>query len=139
MTIAFHDFYTELFQGNHGTNVRNEPGCRPRGAFTRAKPGSLKCLFVLQNPYDPLPEEKSYEGGAIPKQIVEKLWRLTGDILEGRKPRSPTLQIACIEACRLLNDHIHSAPAGAGTSFTTPTSVSPSMAMKSSRVPAESR
>ncbi|MFC5082140.1 uracil-DNA glycosylase family protein [Microvirga arabica] len=101
MALPFHDFYTEILEGYHGAKVRNEPGCRPRGTFTRAKPGSLKWMFVLQNPGDPVAKEKSLEAGATPRQLVERLWMLSGEILERDSPFSDTLSTARIEACRL--------------------------------------
>ncbi|MBM1170351.1 hypothetical protein JQC81_05200 [Microvirga arabica] len=58
-------------------------------------------MFVLQNPGDPVAKEKSLEAGATPRQLVERLWMLSGEILERDSPFSDTLSTARIEACRL--------------------------------------
>jgi hypothetical protein len=100
----FPDFYTKLLTTDHGTQVRNERGCRPRGTYTRGTPGQLELMIVFQNPGTPVPEvEWNLESDqpAI-RDLSKRLWDLSGSVWSGEY-YSRTYAIARKEMAYLLN------------------------------------
>jgi hypothetical protein len=99
----FPDFYRRIVEGDHGDDVRNEPGCRPRGSFTRAAPGSLTLMVVLQNPGEPLhPEEMELESAPDTDTLAARLWAFSGRVWD-EAAGSRTLSIARREISSLLD------------------------------------
>ena len=76
-------FYTRLVEANHGPDVINETGSRPRGSYTRAMPGDVKIMVILQNPGKPEPIEEVKQRGKSGAQLAKTIWDMTGDVLDG--------------------------------------------------------
>jgi hypothetical protein len=101
--IFFEDFYTGIINGFHGNDVQNRVGSRPRGAFTKGKPGELYLMIVLQNPGESLEIEYDIELGCRDsKELAKKLWYLCGEVFDGIY-YSKTLSIARREMAFILD------------------------------------
>lgn len=80
---AVTEFYSRLVAADHGPNVINRPGFRPRGSYTRATPGNVGLLVVLQNPGQPLEIEKGQQAQQEGEALARTVWNMTGAVLDG--------------------------------------------------------
>jgi len=99
--LPFPDFYMRIVEGYHGSNVHNEPGNRPRGTFTRSKPGEVKIMAVLLNPGQPNACELHLESGLKGQELARELWFYSGNVWDGQ-PYSKTLSVLRRDASLLL-------------------------------------
>lgn len=99
----FPEFYTKLLTADHGSEVKNVRGCRPRGTFTKGEPGKLDLMLVLQNPGDPVPDVEWNLESDNPSAscLSQRLWQFSGDVWAG-KYYSRTYAVAKKEAADLL-------------------------------------
>lgn len=100
-SMPFPEFYTDILESDHGPQTVNQAGNRPRGTFTRARPGNVKLMVVLRNPGQPDREELSLEAGCSGAELAEKIWNYCGEVWDG-KYFSRTLSVARREVAELL-------------------------------------
>jgi len=100
--LPFIDFYTRIVRGYHGSKVNNQPGNRPRGTFTRAKPGEVRVMVVLLNPGQPNTIELQIEGNLQGQELAKALWLYSGNVWDGQF-YSKTLSILRKDASLLLD------------------------------------
>ena len=100
----FPEFYTKLLDIDHGAQVRNERGCRPRGTYTTGAPGQLDLMIVFQNPGNPVSEVEWNLERDQPdiRQLSKILWDFSGSVWSGAH-YSRTYVVARKEMAYLLD------------------------------------